>query len=146
MFMCSIISGRFKMALFNSSINLESMNSELMECINELRFRSPGIIDVSIVSAEGLPIASVVLEQIEETRFAAMTAAMLSLGERVALELKKGGLKKIFVEGEHGHIITMQAGENAVLTVSSTPDAKLGLLFLDMSRAAEKVARLLSFS
>ena len=146
MFMCSIISGRFKMALFNSSINLESMNSELMECINELRFKSPGIIDVSIVSAEGLPIASVVLEQIEETRFAAMTAAMLSLGERVALELKKGGLKKIFVEGEHGHIITMQAGENAVLTVSSTPDAKLGLLFLDMSRAAEKVARLLSFS
>lgn len=134
------------MALFNSSINLESMNSELMECINELRFRSPGIIDVSIVSVEGLPIASVVLEQIEETRFAAMTAAMLSLGERVALELKKGGLKKIFVEGEHGHIITMQAGENAVLTVSSTPDAKLGLLFLDMSRAAEKVARLLSFS
>lgn len=134
------------MALFNSSINLESMNSELMECINELRFRSPGIIDVSIVSAEGLPIASVVLEQIEETRFAAMTAAMLSLGKRVALELKKGGLKKIFVEGEHGHIITMQAGENAVLTVSSTPDAKLGLLFLDMSRAAEKVARLLSFS
>jgi len=134
------------MALFNSSINLESMNSELMECINELRFRSPGIIDVSIVSVEGLPIASVVLEQIEDARFAAMTAAMLSLGERVASELKKGGLKKIFVEGEHGHIITMQAGENAVLTVSSTPDAKLGLLFLDMSRAAEKVARLLSFS
>lgn len=134
------------MALFNSSINLESMNSELMECINELRFRSPGIIDVSIVSIEGLPIASVVLEQIEDARFAAMTAAMLSLGERVASELKKGGLKKIFVEGEHGHIITMQAGENAVLTVSSTPDAKLGLLFLDMSRAAKKVARLLSLS
>jgi predicted regulator of Ras-like GTPase activity (Roadblock/LC7/MglB family) len=124
---------------------MESINAELMECINELRFRSIGIVDVAIVSLEGLPLVSLVLEKVEETRFAAMTAAMVSLGERVSTELNKGLLKKIFVEGEHGYIISMQAGENAVLTVSATMDTKLGLLFLDMQRATEKIAKILSY-
>ena len=124
---------------------MESINVELMECINELRFRSIGIVDVAVVSLEGLPLVSLVLERVEETRFAAMTAAMLSLGERVSTELNKGLLKKIFVEGEHGYIISMQAGENAVLTVSATMDTKLGLLFLDMQRATEKIAKILSY-
>ncbi len=124
---------------------MESINAELMECINELRFRSVGIVDVAIVSLEGLPLVSLVLERVEETRFAAMTAAMLSLGERVSTELNKGLLKKIFVEGEHGYIISMQAGENAVLTVSATMDTKLGLLFLDMQRATEKIEKILSY-
>jgi len=115
-----------------------------MECINELRFRSAGIVDVAIVSLEGLPIVSLVLENVEETRFSAMTAAMLSLGERVAAELNKGLLKKIFIEGDYGVIVTMQAGDDAVLTVSATTDTKLGLLFLDMKRATEKIARILS--
>jgi len=124
---------------------MESINAELMECINELRFRSIGIVDVAVVSQEGLPLVSLVLERIEETRFAAMTAAMLSLGERVSTELNKGLLKKIFVEGDHGYIISMQAGENAVLTVSATTDTKLGLLFLDMERASAKISKILTY-
>ncbi|MHA1222185.1 MAG: roadblock/LC7 domain-containing protein [Candidatus Heimdallarchaeaceae archaeon] len=87
------------MSLYTSRHGQESINAELLECINELRFKSNGIIDIAVVSLEGLPIVSLVLENIEETRFAAMTAAMLSLGDRVSSELNKGLLKKIFVEG-----------------------------------------------
>ncbi len=132
------------MSIFSAQYGLDSVSKELMECINELRFRSAGIVDVAIVSLEGLPIVSLVLENVEETRFSAMTAAMLSLGERVATELNKGLLKKIFIEGDYGVIVTMQAGEDAVLTVSATTDTKLGLLFLDMQRATEKIGRILS--
>ncbi|MHA1258115.1 MAG: roadblock/LC7 domain-containing protein [Candidatus Heimdallarchaeaceae archaeon] len=131
------------MSLYTSRHGQESINAELLECINELRFKSNGIIDIAVVSLEGLPIVSLVLENIEETRFAAMTAAMLSLGDRVSSELNKGLLKKIFVEGENGFIISMQAGDNAVLTVSATADTKLGLLFLDMGRAVTKIASIL---
>lgn len=133
------------MSIYSPKYGLESVNAELKDCINELRFKSIGIVDVAIVSLEGLPIVSLVLEKVEETRFAAMTAAMLSLGERVATELNKGLLKKIFVEGDHGYIVTMQAGDCAVLTVSATTDTKLGLLFLDMERAASKIANILAF-
>lgn len=132
------------MSIFTSGMDMHAITEQLKNCLNDLRFRSPGIVDVAVVSIEGLPITSIVLENVEETRFAAMTAAMLSLGERVAAELNKGALKKIFVEGEHGYIISMQAGEDAVLTVSSTTNAKLGLLFLDMERAAKTIANILS--
>ena len=132
------------MSIYSAQYGLDSVSKELMECINELRFRSAGIVDVAIVSLEGLPIVSLVLENVEETRFSAMTAAMLSLGERVATELNKGLLKKIFIEGDYGVIVSMQAGDDAVLTVSATTDTKLGLLFLDMKRATEKIARILA--
>jgi len=132
------------LSIYSAQYGLDSVSKELMECINELRFRSAGIVDVAIVSLEGLPIVSLVLENVEETRFSAMTAAMLSLGERVATELNKGLLKKIFIEGDYGVIVTMQAGDDAVLTVSATTDTKLGLLFLDMKRATEKIARIFS--
>ncbi|MCE7749164.1 MAG: hypothetical protein GPJ51_12255 [Candidatus Heimdallarchaeota archaeon] len=133
------------MSIYSSQYGMESINAELMECINELRFRSIGIVDVAVVSLEGLPLVSLVLERVEETRFAAMTAAMLSLGERVSTELNKGLLKKIFVEGDHGYIVSMQAGENAVLTVSATTDTKLGLLFLDMERTSAKISKILTY-
>ena len=73
-----------------------------------------------------------------------MTAAMLSLGERVAQEMQRGELEKIFIEGAYGYIITIAAGQNAVLTVSARKEAKLGLVFLDMARAAQEVERQLN--
>jgi hypothetical protein len=36
----------------------------------------------------------------------------------------------------------MASGENAVLTALARKDAKLGLVFLDMKRTAEEVAKL----
>jgi len=37
----------------------------------------------------------------------------------------------------------MQAGPNAVLTVSTTKDVRLGLIFLDCKRTCEKIAKLI---
>jgi predicted regulator of Ras-like GTPase activity (Roadblock/LC7/MglB family) len=95
------------------------------------------------VSTEGLPIASALPADVDETKIAAMTAAMLSLGERASSELGKGEIEQIFVKGKDGYIIVMGAGSNAVLTVSARKDVKLGLVFLDMKRAADRVAGLI---
>ena len=47
------------------------------------------------------------------------------------------------VEGAHGVVVSMAAGPNAVLTVSTSKDAKLGLLFLEMQNAAKKIGDIL---
>jgi predicted regulator of Ras-like GTPase activity (Roadblock/LC7/MglB family) len=112
---------------------------ELQEILKDLESSIPEIEAAAIVSAEGLPIASALPRDIDETRVAAMTAAMLSLGERAAAELRKGELEQVFVKGTQGFIISMSAGENAVLTVSATSDVKLGLIFLDMKRTATRI-------
>lgn len=117
----------------------------LEEILKELESSIPEIEAAAIVSAEGLPIASALPRDVDETRVAAMTAAMLSLGERAAFELGKGELEQVFVRGVQGYIISMAAGpeKNAVLTVSATENVKLGLIFLDMKRTVEKIEKVL---
>jgi hypothetical protein len=72
-----------------------------------------------------------------------MSAAMLSLGDRIASELGRGTLSQVYVKGDQGYVILMSVGEEAVLTVLAHQEAKLGLVFLDMRRTAEDLARLL---
>lgn len=110
--------------------------------LKELQASTPDIEASAVVSVDGLIIASALPTDVEEDRVSAMSAAMLSLGERIAGELRRGTLEQIFVRGDHGYVILMAAGEDAVLTAMARPDAKLGLIFLDMRRAAQDIARL----
>lgn len=61
-------------------------------------------------------IASALPQDVEEDRLAAMSAAMLSLGERTAKELARGDLSEVYVKGQNGYVLLMAAGESAVLT------------------------------
>jgi predicted regulator of Ras-like GTPase activity (Roadblock/LC7/MglB family) len=71
-----------------------------------------------------------------------MSAAMLSLGERIASELGRGVLEQVYIRGGKGYVILTAVGEEAVLTALAREQAKLGLIFLEMRRAAEDLTRL----
>ncbi|MHA1614567.1 MAG: roadblock/LC7 domain-containing protein [Candidatus Thorarchaeota archaeon] len=118
----------------------ESRENTLEGVLNELQGSIPEIEACAIVSVEGLPIVSALPTDVDEAKVAAMTAAMLTLGEKAAMELGKGELEQVNIKGINGWLLVIQAGMNACLTVSTTANAKLGLIFLDMKRAAEKVA------
>ena len=55
-----------------------------------------------------------------------MSAAMLSLGERIASELGRGSLEQVYIKGEKGYVVLMSVGEEAVLTALAREQAKLG--------------------
>jgi uncharacterized protein len=103
----------------------------------------PDVEATAIVSADGLTIASSLPVGVEEDRVSAMSAAMLSLGERIAAELGRGTLEEVYVRGQNGYIVLRAVGTDAVLTVLARQQTKLGLLFLDMRRAAVDLARIL---
>jgi predicted regulator of Ras-like GTPase activity (Roadblock/LC7/MglB family) len=87
-------------------------------------------------------MASALAPEIEEDRISAMSAAMLSLGERIASELGRGALDQVYIKGENGYVFLMAVGEEAVLTIMARKEAKLGLIFLDMRRAVEDLVKL----
>lgn len=120
-----------------------SRENTLEGVLNELQGSIPEIEACAIVSVEGLPIVSALPPDVDEAKVAAMTAAMISLGEKAAMELGKGELEQVNIKGVNGWLLVIQAGMNACLTVSTTANAKLGLIFLDMKRAAEKVASMI---
>ena len=88
-------------------------------------------------------VASALPNGMDEDRIGAMSAALLSLGDRTARELARGNLQRVLVQGERGYVIMSSAGPEAVLTVLAKPNAKLGLIFLDIKRAAETLSKLI---
>lgn len=121
---------------------LKSRSVLMVERLRDMQASSPDIEASAVVSVDGLIIASALPREVEEDRVSAMSAAMLSLGERIAGELGRGSLEQVYIKGEQGYVILMAVGEEAVLTALAGDQAKLGLIFLDMRRAAEDLARL----
>ncbi|MGC9333609.1 MAG: roadblock/LC7 domain-containing protein [Anaerolineae bacterium] len=120
-----------------------SRTERMVARLKDLQASTPDIEASAVVSVDGLIMASALPPDVEEDRVSAMSAAMLSLGERIAGELGRGVLDQVYVRGANGYVILTAVGEEAVLTVLARKDAKLGLVFLDMRRAAEDLNRLI---
>ncbi len=121
----------------------KSRSQLIVERLRDMQATSPDIEASAVVSVDGLTIASALPQGVEEDRVAAMSAAMLSLGERIALELGRGSLEQVYIKGSEGYVIVVSVGEDAVLTALARENAKLGLLLLDMRRALEALAKLI---
>jgi predicted regulator of Ras-like GTPase activity (Roadblock/LC7/MglB family) len=115
----------------------------MVDRLRDLQAGTPDIEASAVVSVDGLIMASSLPSGVDEDRISAMSAAMLSLGDRIASELNRGTLEQVYIRGSEGFIVLMAVGEDAVLTVLARKSAKLGLIFLDMGRAVEDLVRLL---
>ena len=120
-----------------------SRTDKMSERLRDMQASSPDVEASAVISVDGLTIASALPESVEGDRVAAMSAAMLSLGERISGELGRGNLDQVYIRGENGFMILMAVGNEAVLTVLARKQAKLGLLFLDMRRATQDLAELI---
>jgi predicted regulator of Ras-like GTPase activity (Roadblock/LC7/MglB family) len=110
--------------------------------LREMQIASPDIEASAVVSVDGLIMASALPAEVEEDRVSAMSAAMLSLGERIAGELGRGALEQVYIRGNGGYVLVTAVGQEAVLTALARENAKLGLIFLEMRRAAGDLERL----
>lgn len=117
---------------------------QLNQILHNLQGSSSDIEACAIVSEDGLMIASLLPHGLEEVQIAAMSAAMMSMGTRTAGELNRGSLQQLFVKGDNGYVIGMYAGAHAVLLALARKEAKLGLIFFDLSRAAEATEKALA--
>jgi hypothetical protein len=119
-------------------INLmaDTRSSQIVNRLRDMQATAPDIIASALVTADGLSLASALPSDVEEERVAAMSAAMLSLGERISSELQRGSLEEVYIRGDQGLVLLTAVGRDAVLTALSRDEAKLGLIFLEMRRAA----------
>jgi predicted regulator of Ras-like GTPase activity (Roadblock/LC7/MglB family) len=123
--------------------DLKSRSQRMVDRLRDLRSLSSDVEASAVVSMDGLIIASDLPASSEEDRVSAMSAAMLSLGERISNELGRGHLDQVYVRGAEGYVLLMPAGEDSVLTVLARREAKLGLVMLDARRAAADIAKLI---
>jgi len=120
----------------------DTTKEKLIEVLRSLR-KIGDIRGSSVISRDGLIIASDLLKDIDEDTFAAMSAAMQGAAETAVSELKQGTLNQIIVDAGKGKIVTISAGELAILVVLTKPRANLGLLLLELGRASNKISNIL---
>jgi len=120
-----------------------SRSQKLEERLRALLNSTPELEGAAVVSVDGLGIASVLNPKIEEDRIAAMSAAMLSLGERIADELGRGSLEQVYVKGEYGFALLTAVGPQAVLSVIARGDSRLGLVLLELRKVVRDIESLL---
>ena len=120
------------------------MRSEILHSIlSDLNGSTTDIVASAVLSTDGLVMASLLAGDMDEDRVGAMSAAMLSRGDRITGELRRGELEQVLIKGSLGYVLMTQAGSEAVVTVIAKPDTRLGLIFLDIKRAAESIGKIL---
>lgn len=120
----------------------KSRSDQMVERLRSMQAAAPDIEASAVVSVDGLIIASALQQGVEEDRVSAMSAAMLSLGERISSELGRSTLEQVYIKGDAGSIVLTSIGDEAVLTALARQEAKLGMIFLEMRRAAEDLVKL----
>jgi hypothetical protein len=112
------------------TINTEKLRDTLQNFVST----TPDVRGAAMVTTEGFPLASSLPGSMDEERVSAMSAAMLSLGDRIGRELATGGMDRIYVEGHDGFSILTSCGEDAVFLVLANKEAKQGILMLEIKR------------
>lgn len=115
----------------------------LDRALRDLLGQTPELEAAAVVSFDGLPMASALPVTMDEERVAAMSAALLSLGEQAAAGLGRGALTQVYVEGEAGTVFLVSAEDEAVLVAVASRGAKTGLVLFEARRTARAVADIL---
>jgi uncharacterized protein len=112
---------------------------QLDQILGALLRQAPDVEAAAVVSFDGLPMASALPAGMDEDRVAAMSAALLSLGERAAQGLGRGDLSQVYVEGDNGTVFLVSADDEAVLVAVGRVGAKVGLMLFEVKQAAGAV-------
>jgi predicted regulator of Ras-like GTPase activity (Roadblock/LC7/MglB family) len=129
--------------LHSASLLGGSRSERLDRAIHALLAQTPEIEAAAVVSFDGLPMAAALPPSMDEDRVAAMSAALLSLGERAAQGLGRGELSQVYIEGDAGTVFLVSADDEAVLVAVASKGAKVGMMLYEVRRAAAAVADVL---
>ncbi len=123
----------------NKSNVRDAMRQRIRPILKRLNSISSEIEASSVMTRDGITLASVLRDDIDEDRLGAMCASLLSLGDKTSSELERGKLKQVLIEGESGCVLMVQIGRQAVLAVISKPTSKLGMVFNEARKIAREI-------
>lgn len=102
-----------------------------------------GVRGAAVVRRDGLLIVSNLPSDIDADQLAAMTASTVGSGETASETLSIGAVEQVTVESEEGKLISTGAGSEGILTILTDSDVNMGLVLVEMKKAAKKIKRVL---
>jgi predicted regulator of Ras-like GTPase activity (Roadblock/LC7/MglB family) len=96
----------------------------------------------AVMSRDGNLIASKLHKSVDPDRLSALSASILSLANRTCTDLQQGELEQVLIDSSDGFTLMVKVGDNAVLSVVSRANSRLGMLLHDAKISAATLAAL----
>ncbi len=121
-----------------------SIEKNLVSMLEEFEKNTPDVLASEIVKSDGFSIADTGKKGVDVKRYAAMTAGLFGLSERVLTAIESGVLKQTYVKGEKSEIILMAIpGKKLFVGVMARKDPNIGLILYELEKLAHKLAEVL---
>jgi predicted regulator of Ras-like GTPase activity (Roadblock/LC7/MglB family) len=125
--------------------DLRAAAADFTWLLSRFATETAGVVDAIAVSSDGLLIAvSQLRDSSDSERLAAIVSGMTSLAAGVAGNYGLGGLNKVIIDLEEGHVLISAIGSGAVLGVVTSKEAKLGNIAYEMTLFANRAGAVLS--
>lgn len=108
--------------------------------LSELEESTGDIISTAIVTHDGLIMASTKSDTMDKELFAAYGAAAFKRAGDTMEELSSENIDMLLYESKNCRVVTMRAGENALLIALTGKNVKMGLLLMNVQNAAKKIS------
>ncbi len=97
----------------------------------------------AVVRRDGLVVTHTLPEGVDPKIVAAMTAAIVGTSEMATVQLAQGRFVRAIIESDEGKLLSLGAGDEALLVALVYDDANLGLVLMAMERVARLVETIL---
>ncbi len=118
--------------------------SSLEELLKDIMDNVDGVKAAQLTADTGQPLASILPSTTDDMRLAAITAALCSLSERAIGEMGLGEFEQSYIQAKKGYLLILHAGEDQILTVSTTKDVKLAPILYKHYKNLEEVEELVN--
>ncbi len=115
----------------------KSRSDQMVERLRSMQAAAPDIEASAVVSVDGLIMASALPAGRGGGSCFCHVGRHAQPRRAHLRRTGRGGLEQVYIKGDEGAIVLTSVGAEAVLTALARQDAKLGLIFLEMRRAAE---------
>ncbi|HEY5605309.1 MAG TPA: roadblock/LC7 domain-containing protein [Thermoplasmata archaeon] len=112
---------------------------ERLEKILENLSNMSDIKAAAVVRRDGLVVTHTLPDGVDPKIVAAMTAAIVGTSEMATIQLAQGRFERAIIESDDGKLLSMGAGEEALLVALVYQDANLGLVLMAMEQTAKVI-------
>ena len=117
--------------------DLEKVLKDLLEDLKE------DVVGCAFVRLNGTMIAAKLPSEEDEQMVATLSATINDAARKLCGSLKRGEHLRTLIEGSGGKIVFMPIGRGVILVAVTSEEPNLGLILIEMEKAAEYVKDLL---
>jgi predicted regulator of Ras-like GTPase activity (Roadblock/LC7/MglB family) len=127
------------MNTYVTDLEYEAAVDQITQRLRRLRHVLPEVIAAFVLTSEGLPVSAVTPPGVDEEMTSASAAALLGLARKVAKSLQQGRLSQMVIQGDGNDLVISGGVGDAVLAAVLEKGATLGLVAVEVQRAADEV-------